>query len=632
MFSRELTGGWEKVTHFMAAMIPILGVLMILNVFQRMGLTVFRQQYLAIFIMLTLLIIFMKAPMRSADKGRIPWYDFLFMAMAAAGCIFVAVTYPWIRLELGNITPVRIIFGAMTLFTMFEAVRRVSGWILVVLGAVFMVYALISESLPGQFYSRSVSLDRLITFLYLDTEGVFGLALDTIGIVVLGFILFGDLLFLFGAGEWLTQVAVKGLGRMRGGPAQIAVVTSALFGTVSGSAAANVAFTGKVTIPLMKKVGYKPAFAAAIESSASTAGLITPPILGATGFIMAEFLKVPYTQVVIASILPAFLYYLVMMVQIDQEAARTGLRGLSREEIGEIVTDKLRHGLIFLIPLVVLFVFLFVFYLPPALVAVYASFSILVVSLLTKMSRNKLKDLWHMLAETGYSLIQPAAISAIAGVIIGVVSLQGLGSMLSQMLLGFANDNLLVLLLFTALVSIILGMGMPAVAIYVLLAVLVAPALESMGISAMAAHMFIVYFGIMSYITPPMAFACFIAAPMAGAPLMRTAFTAMRLSLAAYIVPFFFVFFPALLFEGSASEVWLATFRAGLGTLCVAFAVGGYWLKPLNIPWRVLFGVAGCLFLLPYWWADTLAALVILVHLGMVFSARYHNKKVPVVE
>jgi len=417
-------------------------------------------------------------------------------------------------------------------------------------------------------------------------------------VIVLAFILFGNMLFGVGGGAFLSDFSMSLFGRFRGGPAKMAVVASSLFGTVSGSAVANVATTGVMTIPLMKKIGYKPHLAGAIEAVASTGGQLMPPIMGAAAFIIAEFTGIPYTKVAIAALIPAILYYIGVFVQVDLEAGKAGLTGLPRDQLPP-VRGSLRHSYLFVVPLVVLVYILFILYWPPGKAALAGALSILLVSFIRREIRSRPAWLLEALEKTGRNLLELAVIVAMAGLIIGVINFSGIGFIFPLILGQLAGANVYLLLLIIAGACIILGMGMPTVAVYILLGVLMGPALIQLGIDVLAAHLFILYFGTLSMVTPPICLAAFASAALAGADSMRTGYTSMRMAILAYPVPFLFVFFPALLLMGSPVETTLAVITAMIGSFLIGCAIVGYLFRNLSPQVRVLMTLAGISLLIP---------------------------------
>jgi TRAP transporter 4TM/12TM fusion protein len=593
---RQLSGVSAAIARALLVLITLTCLVMVLDIAGRFGRVMHGPQYLALVHGLAAVYVFLKYPLRQGSAmDRVPWYDWLQAVVAAGVSGYVVLMYGDIIYQLSTITTPRVILGSVALAVAFEITRRCSGWALVIAVAVFLVYALSSEYFPGVLYTRSTSWPRLATFLYLDPTSLYGIALEVIAGVVFAFVLFGNFLFAWGGGKFLTDMALQLMGRYRGGPAKMSVVCSGLFGTMTGSAAANAVFVGMVSIPLMKRIGYPPAFAGAVEAVASSGGLLMPPVMGAAAFLMAEFLKVPYSDIALAAALPAVLYYVALFLEIDLEAQKLGLKGLAGGTMAAVL-KQWRSAVLFVIPLIALIYLLFFAYMPAESSVIYATVVLFVAAIALDRSRLNFKFFHEIIEKTGRDLIEPAAISALAGLILGVVTLTGLGSSMSQGLIMISGESLIVLLIVTALVNIVLGMGLPAVAIYILLSVIVGPALVNFGVDPIAAHLFIFYFGVMSYVTPPMAFACFITGPMAGASPFRTGIEGMRLGAAAYIVPFVFVYRPELLLKGSWQDVVLVTIVALLGIACLSVAIIGYLFRPLN--WAERAVAAGAMLLL----------------------------------
>jgi TRAP transporter 4TM/12TM fusion protein len=590
---RTLTGPSGWISRFVLVAVAVLGICDILNLPIYAGITYHRSQYLAIILGLTSVHVFLAYPpvKRMADQTAAQWYDWVCIAGAVACNAYIAVTFANISTLMEFVNTERLVMGTIGIVLLLEMVRRSVGMPLVIVVAVFILYAVYSDYFPDVLYARPATWPRAITYLYYDPSGLYGAPLGVMAGVVLAFVLFGNLLFASGGGQFLTDISMRAMGRYRGGPAKMSIFSSSLFGTMTGSAAANVAFTGMITIPLMKRVGYRPAFAGAVEAVASSGGLLAPPVMGAAAFLMADFINIPYSQVALAALGPALLYYISVFIQVHLVAVRDDLPSIELEDVPGF-RDNLRGALIFVVPLCVLIYCLFYRFFSPDTSVIYATASLLLVMAVAKLSALAPKELLRVLESTGQSLVQPIVIASLAGLILGVVNLTGLGSTLSQALILMASDNLAVLLVFTAFASIILGMGMPAVAIYILLAVLVAPALEKFGIDPLAAHLFIYYFGIMSYVTPPMAFACFVSGPMAGADPFRTGIEGMKLSVVAYVIPFLFVLYPELLLIGHWTDILIAMTTAIGGAACLAAAVAGFHIRRLSLFERLAFVAA----------------------------------------
>ncbi|MBI2361670.1 MAG: TRAP transporter permease [Deltaproteobacteria bacterium] len=594
---RGLLGLWEKT---LLVAIPVTGGFFVSDVPFHLGLAILREQYLGLFLALVLGAVFLSVPPSSrADRHQVPWYDLLFSFLGLAVGLYAALFFPEIMRRMGDPDAHRLVLGVIAILLILEALRRTVGWILVGIGLFFLLYARFAHFFPGEFGGTGVPWDRLINYLYTDVNSLFGLPLAVTATIVLPYIFFGQALFAIGAGQYLTDLAVSVFGRFRGGPAKVAVVASSLFGTISGSAVANVAVDGPITIPLMMRTGYRPPLAAAIEAVASTGGQIMPPVMGAAAFIMAEFLAIPYREVAVAAILPAILYYVALFAQVDLEAGKAGLRGFSRQELPALL-PLLGRGWVFFVPLSILVYVLFIQNSDAGDAGMFAALATLALGFLKKELRSHLRWVLETLVSTGRTLLELGVTVTLAGLIVGVVQVSGLGFILSYGLVNLAGGNVLALLFLTAIVSMILGMGMPTTAVYVLLAVLVAPALAQLAIDPLAAHLFIFYFGMVSMITPPVCLAAYTAAAIVQANSMRTGLEATRLGIVAYVVPFLFVFSPALLLKGSAVDVLLAAVTAMVGTVLLAVALTGYLFRQIATLKRALLGLAGLGLLFPH--------------------------------
>lgn len=592
---------------------PIVGLVAVLDVpLYLTGVSLFSQQYLALFWGLVSALVFLTVPASKKQRqGGARWYDLILAGASICAGVYVAVWYPQLLTTLGVIDTKRVILGIAAVIVVLESTRRLTGWPLVVIVAVFILYARFAHLFPGPLEGRGLSWARLITQLYLGADFLYGSPLRIAAMVVFGFVLFGQFLFSTGGGDFFVKLAEGAMGRQRGGPAKAAVVASSLFGTISGSAVANVASVGVVTIPLMKKTGYPPIFAGAVEAVSGTGGCIMPPVMGAAAFIMAEFLGVPYATVAMAAIVPAILYYLGDFMQIDLRAAKLGLKGLPPEEVPPLGKTLLK-GWFFLIPIAVLVYALFILYLRPELSALVATAALLVVAAAKKDVRPTLTfaNLVAALRGVTKAMLEITVVCAAAGFIVGIVAYTGLGFSLSAMLAQLSGENLLLLAILTAGVSTILGMGMPVTACYILLAALAAPAMVKLGVDPLLAHLFIFYFGTFSFLTPPVCLAVYAASSIAGSPVMATGIQAMKLAIAGYLVPFIFLYKPGLALLGSAGDVAWSLFDGVLATILLACALEGYLLRPMRLPERIALAAAGILLFVPGW-ETRVAGLVI---------------------
>ncbi len=533
-------------------------------------------------------------------KGVIPWYDWV-LAVAGFVCgVYMAIYYTKLSELVADAPLDGTITAVILVVVVLEGLRRTTGWALFIICLVFLLYTQVADLVPGDLQGLPSEPARTLYYMAWDNGSMLGLPMAVACTIVIAFIFFGNLLGLSGGSAFFTDLAVSLMGRFRGGSAKIAVVASGLFGSISGSAVSNVVSTGVITIPLMRQGGYDPKVAAAIEAVASTGGQLMPPIMGAAAFLLAVFVQVDYSEVVVAALVPAILYYIALFIQVDLEAARAGIKRVDEAlipRIGKVLLQGWHYPFAF----VVLIVSLFSLNLQPETAALYAAITITVTGVLFGYDRKRMPitAVWEALKKTGVASVDIVMICAAAGIIIGVLNLSGLGHALAQALVDLAGGNLFLLLLFAAVVCIILGMGMPTAGVYVLLATLVAPSIINAGVRPMAAHLYVMYFGMMSMITPPVAIAAFTAASLAGTKAMATGFAAVRFGWIAYVVPFLFVLSPSLLMEGPVVSVVIAIVTAIAGVWLICAAVTGYMFRLIE-PWlRLLTAIAGFGLLFP---------------------------------
>ncbi|MDO4565245.1 MAG: TRAP transporter permease [Clostridia bacterium] len=481
--------------------------------------------------------------------------------------------------------------GVGLIVLILVACYKQHGLVMPIILVIFLFYPLIGQHLTGMFATPAITWQELVIKQTFHTEGIFSTPLSTCANYIILFTIFGSFLEYTGTGQFIIDISTAALGMFRGGPAKIAVVSSALFGTVSGSAAANVVGTGTFTIPLMKKTGYRPEFAAAVEAAASTGGQIMPPVMGAASFIMAEFLGVPYSTVIKSAIVPAALFFIAVLFAVDLEACKNGLKGLPKSELPRAV-KVLREGWYLAIPIILLLVLMMsgVTLHRSAFISIVA---MVIISLITK--RMKLSQIPTALFKGVASGVKIATLSAGAGIVVGTLAMTGLGIKLSSILITVANNNLMLLLLMTMLASLVFGMGMPTSPAYIILAVVVAPALVNMNIEPMAAHMFCFYFGIMSVITPPVAIAAYNGAGIAGCSPNKTGWQAVRIAAAGFIIPYMFVYSPTLLLIGDTLPIILNCCTALIGAYFLSVAMIGFFKNNLNIILRILMLAAAVL-------------------------------------
>ncbi len=549
--------------------------------------------------------------------------DAVLAVIAAVIPLYVVVFYQALVYRSGLPTTMDMIIGILGVLLVLEAARRVVGWPIVIVASVFLAYAFAGPSIPGAFAHRGVNLSSLAGHLYFTTEGVFGIPLGVSATFIFLFILFGAYLEKTGLGKFFIDLANGLAGWARGGPAKVAVISSGLMGTISGSSVANVAGTGSLTIPMMKKLGYKPEFAGAVEAAASTGGQLMPPIMGAAAFLMAEFVGIPYVKVVQAAIIPALLYFTGVMLCVHFEARKEGLRGMSRDEL-PVISRVIREKGHLAIPLLAI-IWLLVSGKTPMRAALWAIGLTIAASMLRSSTRISWRDIVQGLEDGARAALGVIIACATAGIIIGVVTKTGLGLKLGSVLIDMAQGQLLPTLFFTMITSIVLGMGVPTTANYVITATIAAPTIIQMGVPIIAAHMFTFYFGIIADVTPPVALAAFAASGIARSNPMKTGVNASKLAIAAFLIPYIFVLSPALLMVNTTvPEVMMIMATSVIGMLGVAAAVSGYFIAPAGWIQRIMFFVGGLLMIDPNLRTD----LIGLILLGTaLFTQIYYTRQ-----
>lgn len=487
-----------------------------------------------------------------------------------------------------------LIMGGLLIVILLEATRRVLGNAMLIVALVFLGYAFWGKYLPGLLAHRGLSFPRLIELMFMSPNGIFGSSLGVSADYVFYFMLFAAFLEVSGGGQLFIDLAEWATGRSRGGPAKAAIVSSSLFGMISGSAVANVASVGIFTIPLMKRIGYEAPFAGAVEAVASTGGQLMPPVMGAAAFIMADILGVPYSRIMVAAIIPSLIYYGALFMMVDLKARKEKMQPVSQQDLPKLRQSFLDRALL-LIPLVLL-VYLVMKGYSGATSAFWSIVAVVVVAMLRRVTRMSWLQIFQAL-ESGARQSVPVAIPcAVAGIVVGSVIHTGLGLKFTALLTMASGGHLFLALLIVMGVCIILGMGMPTTSAYIVAAVLLAPALIKLGVTALAAHMFVFYFALLSMVTPPVALASYAAAGIAQANMSETGWKAFTLSFAAFLVPYAFVYSPALLFEGPLRQTLLNTATALIGTYALAAAIIGYFARTATRPERgLLFVGAVCL-------------------------------------
>ena len=528
----------------------------------------------------------------------------------------------------GVALPLDYIFGGMILLMVLEATRRVVGKGLLILAILFILYAYLGRHIPGVFSHRGYNVKRIIYQMYLTGQGVYGIPIGVSATYLTVFIVLGAMLDKSGLGKLFNDLSLALGGRLVGGPAKVSVIASALMGTISGSAATNVATTGAFTIPLMKRVGYSPAFAGAIEAAASTGGQIMPPIMGTVAFIMAEYLGVPYLTIAKAAVIPAMLYFAGVFFQVDLRARKIGLRGLLKEEIPNAKETVLRYGHMF-IPIIVL-----VYFLVKGFTPIYAAFYSIVctwlLSFIRKETRIGPKALVDMCVSAAKSTLSVGVAMAAAGFIVAVLSMTGIGVILADNIVLLSGGVVFIALVLTMVVSIILGMGLPTSACYIISASIAVPILVKMNVDPFQAHFFVMYFSILSTVTPPVALASYVGAAMAGASPNKVGAIAFRLALAGFIIPFFYVYSPAMLLiaDSNLTIVW-ATITGLIGTFLLAISAEGYLKVDLPMWIRGTFFAAALSLIAPGSLSDILGVGLVTIGFAYIFLV-LKKKKTPI--
>lgn len=555
---------------------------------------------------------------KKMPRNTLPLYDVILGLIGAAAWMYISVNFDSLARRAGMYTPIDIAVGVVGIVILLESCRRIVGLPILIIASCFILYAFAGPYLPGFLNHRGYSFERVVSHLFYNTEGIMGTPLGACATFIFLFILFGSLLEKTGIGQFFIDICNAIAGGASGGPAKVAVLTSALEGTVSGSSVSNTVGSGSFTIPMMKKLGYKPEFAAAVEAAASTGGQIMPPIMGAAAFLMAESLGIPYLNVAKAAIIPAILYFSGIFISVHLEAKKLGLKGMNKSELPRFLPLLLKKGYLIL-PLGAI-----IFFLVSGKTATYSALMGIVFStglgiatsivdiLQGNKARFDIKDIIETLTNAARNIVSVAIACGMAGIIIGVVTLTGLGLKLGAGLISISGGIKLLTLLFTMLSSLILGMGAPTTANYLITSTITAGALIMLGIEPLAAHMFAFYFGIIADITPPVALAAIAGSAIAKSKPMRTALEATKLAVGAFIVPYMFVYNPAmLLINTNAFEIITIIISALIGMFGISAALEGYVFRKTYVFERILFGLAGLLLIFPEPITDIIGFVVI---------------------
>ncbi|MBN1829021.1 MAG: TRAP transporter permease [Deltaproteobacteria bacterium] len=559
------------------------------------------------------------------SKKRSPWnrmtvIDGALLIVTAAICLWIFIYSTPILNRSGSYQPIDVILGTAMVLLVLEASRRTTGIAVPLIAVIFICYTIFGPYLPDIIAHKAYSIKRISTYLSLSTDGIFGVPMGVSANFILLFILYGALLRKTGAGEFFTDIAFALTGWSRGGPAKAAVVSSTFFGMISGSSVANTVTTGSFTIPLMKRTGYPPHFAAGVEASASTMGQIMPPIMGAAAFIMAEFLSIPYFKVCVAAAIPALLAFFATFMQVHFRAVSLGLSGMSRQELPKI-GEAFKKGWHHIFSIFILIYFLMNNFSPERAVF-WAIFATIVSSFAMAVVRKEPlkifgKTVLDGLIEGSLGAVEVAAACGAAGIIIGCITMSGLGIMFSSFIVDASMGKLYLALPFTMVACIFLGMGVPTTAQYVIISSLVAPALTQMGVVPIAAHLFILYFGTRADITPPVALAAYAGAGIARSDPWKTGISAFQLGIAGFIIPFMFVYAPSLLFIGEPWRIILTFITAVFGVVCLAAAVQRCMLVKAAWYEIILLYVTAFLMIKPGWKTDLTGFVLFILVVGL---------------
>ncbi len=572
-------------------------------------------------------IIFIGYLMYPAKKGKqrvnyMPWYDVLLMLCGTGAFLYYAFNAHNIIQQGSIFSWYQIVIGIAGIVSLVEVCRRSVGLPIIIVAGCFVAYALIWGLSNPTFWGK---LNYIVHYLFYGKEGVLSTPVNVCSKFIVVFIIFGAFLERTGIAEFFIKIANAVVGRFSGGPAKVAVIASALMGMVSGSSVANTVGSGSVTIPLMKKTGYKPEFAAATEASASTGGQIMPPIMGAAAFLMADYIGMPYSKIVVLAILPAVLYFTGIFIAVHLEAKKEGLRGISKEELPKMI-PLLKQSYL-LLPLIILIYLVSTSTRSIQYAAAIAIVAAIVVSLFNKGNRITPKRIWEALASGGQGMITVAAACGVAGIIAGTITMTGLANMMINGIVALAGNQVIVALFLTMLCCIVLGMGVPTTANYCIMAATCAPILTRMGVPMVAAHFFVFYFGIVADLTPPVALAAYAGAAIAQANPMKTAITATKLAIGAFIVPYVFAMNPQMLFiDTTAWEVVQICITSLVGIFSVSAALEGYFLHNMSWYERIITLVGGLMLIIPGLLTDVLGVSLVVIVLVIQLLTRKKEK------
>lgn len=580
--------------------------------------------YRHLFLDAMMVICLMSKPFSKKHKLLSNIVDFTLAVLVGGILFYVLKDINAYQLRVGELTQMDILTGSIFMLILLELARRTAGIPMVILAAFFFAQNLFAQNLPGIFRRANMSYVNMLDFVFMRTDGIFGMPIQVMSTYVVLFMIFAALLEVSGAGKFFIEFATSITGKKRGGPAKAAIISSAAFGTISGSAIANVAGTGSITIPLMKKIGYGPTFAGAVEAVASTGGQFMPPVMGAVAFILAQNINMKYIEVAGRATLPAILYFACVFFVVDFRARKLDLKGTPKEEIPELL-KTIKSGWQLIIPLVVL-VYLLGIGKSAQYSALVGILVLIAVATSRKWTRMDGRKVLSGFTNGVKDSIGVSITAAAAGIIIGGITNTGANLLFANQIVKLSHGNLFISLLLVAVTSLVLGMGMTTSAVYISVATIMAPALIKLGVSPLCAHLFILYYGCICVITPPVALASFTAAGISGASPSKTGWTSFRIGLVAFIVPFIFVYQPVMLMYGSLWEIAICVATSLIGCWCLASMIEGWCLTKLTIIERVAFGLGGLMLMIPGTGTDAIGGL--LVVLAYVIQRRKAKKEV----
>ncbi|RFU62786.1 TRAP transporter permease [Peribacillus saganii] len=570
-----------------------------------------------------LCLIFLLYPgFKKGSRKSLSFYDAILAVLSLTSAGYIFIYYTEIVNRGGLASSVDIIFSTITCVLVLEASRRVAGWELTAMAGIFVAYAYLGPYLPGDFGHRGYTLGDIFSYFYVTTEGLYGDAIAVSSTFIILFIIFGAFLTKSGMGTLFNDLSLAAAGGAKGGPAKVGVIASAVHGSINGSAVASVVTTGSFTIPLMKKVGYKPEFAAGVEATAAVGGQILPPVMGAAAFIMAETLGLPYVTICLAALIPALMYYYGLLVQVHLRADKDNLTGLNKENLPKVKEVLKQRGHL-LIPIILLVVLLSMHF-SPTYVGVFTILATIAIAALRKETRMGFRDILNALEQGVRDTLSVAAACAAVGITVGVFSLTGLGLKFANIIVSLGQGDLFITLLLTMLASIILGLGLPSIPCYIITATMAAPALSNFGISPLAAHLFVFYFGVIANLTPPVALAAFAGAGIAGSEPQRTGWISCKLALAGFIVPFVFVYKPSILIlNSSLMDIAISTVTLVIAVTILAAAIEGFIFSRLNWFSRIVLILCAVGLIFP----NVLATTVSMVATVAILGFQYYQRK-----